>query len=293
MIYTIENEFLSVAIKTKGAELSSIKAKENNLEYLWQGIERYWPGQSPVLFPTVGKVRNNQYTLDGKVYELLSHGFGRHSEFTLVEKTDSEALFELNYSEETLEVYPFKFKFQIRYVLKERSLYVKYKVINADDKDMYFSLGGHPGFNCPLFEDETMEDYFFELDKKETADLMLVAKGGFFLRETKRFLEDSNIIPLSEELFKKDALVFAGLNSENITLKSRKHNKSVTVNFKGFPYLALWSRATGGPFVCVEPWFSHGDYVDFEGDFKDREGTLTLAANKEFDAEFTISIKNV
>ena len=33
-----------------------------------------------------------------------------------------------------------------------------WKVENPNDKKMYFSIGGHPAFNCPLKEGEKQED---------------------------------------------------------------------------------------------------------------------------------------
>lgn len=291
MIAKLENELLCITIKSKSAELSSIKSKTFNLEYLWQGDSAYWAGQSPLLFPTVGKVKNDEYRLEGKSYHLTNHGFARHSEFEIVENCANKAVFQLKFSDETLKAYPYKFNLQVIYTLEGNKLNLGYKVENLDDKDIYFSIGGHPAFNCPLYEDETMEDYYFQFSEKENCPTMDLGKEGF-THDLIPYLKDSDRINLSHKVFEEDkALVFHNLKSHSISLENNKNPRKVTLEFKGFPYLGLWTKANGAPFVCIEPWFGHGDYADFNGDFKDREGTLKLSQKEEFSASFSITIE--
>ena len=101
----------------------------------------------------------------------------------------------------------------------------------------------------------------------------------------------SNIINLNLELFKYDALVFSNLKSNLITLKSNKNSKELTMDFTGFPYLALWTKPTGAPFICIEPWYGHTDYKDFNGELKDKEGIEKLPIDGEFNAEYKLFIK--
>ena len=56
MFYKIENDYLSAEINDAGAELHSIYSKENDFEYLWGGNPDIWYGQSPILFPIVGRL---------------------------------------------------------------------------------------------------------------------------------------------------------------------------------------------------------------------------------------------
>ncbi len=290
MIHQLENDVLYVEIKSKGAELCRIKNKDNNIDYLWSGDSKYWSGQSPILFPIVGNVRNDEYRIEDNIFHLVKHGFGRHSEFQLISENKNEAIFQLKYSEDTLKVYPYKFNLQIKYMLKGNSLKVQYIVTNLDDKEIFFSIGGHPAFNCPIVPGETMEDCYFQFEENENADIMTLSQEGYFKRESKAFLKNSNIIPLKTELFKEDALVFHNLKSKTIYIKSKKSTPSVKFDFNGFPYLGLWSKSNGAPFVCIEPWFGHGEYEDFQGDFRHREGTLKLNANDEFSCSFNITI---
>ena len=260
MIYTLENEKIKITANTYGGELNNLITKEDSVEFLWNGNEAFWKYHSPILFPIVGKVLKGKYRVEGKEYELPQHGLARLREFKMIEKTDSRIVFELLWNEDTLRIYPYKFSLRLSYDLLEEGVKVGYEVKNLDNKDIYFSIGGHPAFMCPLFKDEKFEDYYFEFNQKETAEIMLLDKNtGYLTKDRKEFLKDQNKINLSFNLFENDALIFDSLKSNSITLKSDKNNKSLTMNFTNFPYLALWTKATGAPFVCIEPLYGHAD----------------------------------
>ena len=116
-----------------------------------------------------------------------------------------------------------------------------------------------------------------------------MCQKNFLIEEYKSIITNSNIINLSFDVFKNDALVFNDLKSNKISLKSVNHDRYVTMDFTGFPYMGLWTKPTGAPFVCIEPWYGHADFEDFNGEFKDRAGSEKLAAGKE--AEFAYAIK--
>ena len=291
MIYTLENENIRVVASSNGGELNSIKKINDETEYLWNGDERYWKYHAPVLFPIVGKVNGGKYKIDGIEYELPQHGLARTREFKLIEKSESRIVFELQYDEETLKVYPFKFVLRIGYTLMEYGVETSYEVINKDNKDIYFSIGGHPAYMCPINQGESFEDYYFEFDKVEKSSKILLNSNGLFTKNKELFMENSKELPLSIEIFKDDAIVFNDLKSNKISLKSRKSDKSVTMDFSGFPYLGLWTKPTGAPFVCIEPWFGHADYEDFNGDFKDKEGINKLAVGKSFKAAYLETVQ--
>lgn len=288
MIYTLENEHLKISLSNHGGELHSIRGKKDNTEFLWSGNEAYWKYHAPILFPIVGKVFNGKYSVDGKTYELPQHGLARVRDFEMIEQTNNSISFKLNYSEDTLKVYPFKFSLIIKYTLNDINLSIDYIVKNLDDKEMYFSIGAHPAFMCPI-ENDNFDDYYFEFSKKENANIMPLVGAGYFSKEEKPFLENENIIPLSFDLFKNDALVFKNLKSDKISLKSKNHNKYLEFDFGQFPYLGLWTKDTGAPFVCIEPWFGHADFDGFTGEFKDKAAIESLLPKKEFTCNYNIS----
>ena len=93
--YTIQNDYLSVEVQAKGAELMSLYNKKEQLEYMWSGDPAFWGKHSPVLFPIIGELKNNTYYYNNKAYRLSRHGFARDMEFTVVEQTTSSVGFSL------------------------------------------------------------------------------------------------------------------------------------------------------------------------------------------------------
>ena len=290
MIYSLENSTVKITASSHGGELHSITSKNSNVEYLWNGNPEFWKYHSPILFPIVGKVKDLKYKVNGCEYTLPQHGLGRISDFELSSQTDNSITFKLAYSEDTLKIYPYKFELYITYTLLENAIKVSYSVKNVDSKQIFFSIGAHPAFMCPINNEGVLEDYYFEFDENETAPIMLLNEKGYFTHEKLDYLNNSNTIPLSKELFKNDALVFNNLKSKAITIKSKVTDKYLKVDFSEFPYLGLWAPATGAPFVCIEPWFGHADYCDFEGDFSEKEGILSLKENENFDCSYTVYI---
>ena len=144
---------------------------------------------------------------------------------------------------------------------------------------------------CPILPGEIIQDYYFEFNEKEDLQQKVVGPEGYIKREKKPGLKNENIIPLSFDLFKDDALVFENLKSNKISIKSRNHDKYITMDFTGFPYMGLWTKVTGAPFVCIEPWYGHADYEDFNGELKDKEGIQKLAVGEKFNSSYTLTIK--
>ena len=148
-MYQIANEELILEVTEQGAEMKSLKDRASGREYLWCGDAKYWKRTAPVLFPLVGRYRDNESIYQGKVYHLSQHGFARDMEFSLISQTETELWFALEETEETLENYPFRFRLLVGYRLEGRRVQVLWKVENTDDKEIWFSLGGHPAFVCP------------------------------------------------------------------------------------------------------------------------------------------------
>lgn len=292
MIYTLENDSIKITASTFGGELNSITSKKDNTEFLWNGDAKYWKYHAPILFPIVGKVKDGKYKVDGETFELPQHGLARTREFNMIEKDENHIIFELTWSEDTLKVYPYKFSLKITYTLVDNGVVTTYTVNNIDNKTIYFSIGAHPAFMCPIDSNEKFDDYYFEFNKKETSSTMqLDPLTGYLIHDKKEYLKDTNVIPLNFEIFKKDALIFDDLKSNIITLKSKNHNKTLSMDFTGFPYMALWTKSTGAPFVCIEPWYGHSDFNDFNGELKDKPGIEKLDINEIFNSNYTIYIK--
>ncbi|WP_088013465.1 aldose 1-epimerase family protein [Gottfriedia acidiceleris] len=286
----IENEFIKITTKSQGAELTGIYTKKDNLNYLWNANPAYWGRHAPVLFPNVGKLIDNQYKVDNKVYELSQHGFARDMDFQLTEINEDEINYELISSEQTLLKYPFQFSLNINYKIKNNTVFIKYVVTNNDQKSMPFSIGAHPAFNIPLKEDETFEDYYLQFEEEERLETIKL-EGPY--RSGKRELIAQNIknLPLTRELFKDDALIFEKLNKNVLTIRSKNHNNIIKVHFEGFPYIGIWTTQTA-PFLCIEPWYGIADEIGPVKEMKNKLGIQILNPNETFTCTYSITVES-
>ena len=288
-MYILENEFLTAKFKSLGAEWTSLKSKSNGLEYVWQADPEIWAKHAPNLFPIVGKVANNQYTYEGKKYDLGQHGFARDSEFQVETQEKESITFLLKSSEVSLIVFPFDFEFRIKYSLKGNSLHTKYKVSNPSKEKFWFSVGAHPAFNIPLGDGGAFSDYFIEFEKLENVGRFLI-EGGLISKQTTPALINSNILPLSKELFLEDALVFKELKSTSMTIRSKKNNHFVKMDFAGFPFFGIWTKPGFDKYLCLEPWCGIADSVGGTGVLNEKEGIHSLASNESWDREFVVTV---
>jgi galactose mutarotase-like enzyme len=288
MEHTIQNEYLSIAVNEIGAELSSLRTAADGFEYLWQPDPRVWRRQSPLLFPIVGRVENDRYRVDDREYPMENHGFAKETRFELLESGSGRLVFQLTSDEATLQKYPYHFQLQVRYTLDGPELETGYCVANRDQRRMWFSIGAHPGFRCPLEAGETMNDYRLEFERPERIERHL-AQDNLLTGATAPFLNGGQVVPLSYELFQKGAVILKGLRSGRITLKSDRNPRSITVSYPGFPFLGIWSPP--GPFVCIEPWYGVPGTRGAGDDFTKKEGILSLDAGEVFECAYRIRVE--
>lgn len=288
-MHVLENEFLSVGIQHKGAELCSIQNKFNGLEYLWQADPSVWSFHAPNLFPVVGNCINNQIQINGIKYPMQRHGFARHSQFVLTESSAKHAVFTLDYSESTLVVYPFKFSFQVSYYLQDTEISIVYKVFNKDNKPVFFSVGAHPAFNIPFFKDGVYDDYYIEFNEDESPVKHLFNESGFFTGDTEPVHLNKRRLNLSKDLFKNGALVFKEIKSREVLIRNHHTPNFVSVSYADFNSLGIWA-APDAPFVCIEPWLGYADSAGALKEFSEKEGIQKLEISKVFECSFSIGI---
>ena len=282
MSTTISNSTLKASIKNAGAELFSLKDNQNK-EYIWEGNPDFWGKHSPILFPIVGTLKNNTYTIEKKEYQLSRHGFARDMEFQLIEKTGNSAVFSLESNAETLKKYPFEFELQLIYTLENTTLNIEYVVINKSESKMPFSIGAHPAIALP----EKFENYAFKFEKTESLKYNIL-ENDLISNKTETLKTTENVVPLNYKLFENDALVFKTLESNSLTILENS-KPYVQVEFEDFPSLGIWTKDQA-PFVCIEPWFGYSDTADNSGDLFKKEGILILEADQSFHSKFSIKI---
>jgi galactose mutarotase-like enzyme len=281
-VITLSNGQLSAQIKTIGAELCSLQ-DDSNREFIWEGNPVFWGKHSPILFPIVGTLKNNRFHYNTKEYNLSRHGFARDMPFQIVEKKENSATFSIQSNSDTLLRYPFEFELQIKYTLSYSTLKVSYTVINKDKTAIPFSIGAHPAFALP----SDFEDYSLDFEKIEPLAYTLL-ENDLVSKQTETILTQTNKVPLTYELFKRDALIFKKLQSNSLTIVE-KEKPILKVQFDDFPNLGIWTKM-GAPFICIEPWFGYSDTIESTGNLFEKEGVIILEANDTFQATFSIEI---
>ena len=280
---------LKIESSKSGAELTSIKL--DGIEKLHQGNsvvdengKPYWGRHAPVLFPIVGKIKNNKTQIDGKEYEMTQHGFARDMDFEEIEKSDSIHKYLLKSNEESLKRFPYKFELYIEYKIDNNELITQYIVINKDEKEMIFGIGGHPAFICEY----SSENFEISFEKEEKNIEFYKLQDGLIKDEPISNILDNNKIILTSTIFDEDAIIMKNISSNKVILKNRKTDKcELEFNFEGFPYLAIWSKK-GAPFVCIEPWQNHTDSVNSDGIFKNKENILKLSKDEKFSCSYKV-----
>ena len=287
-MHILQNNHLKITAKEAGAELTSILKKTTNTEYLWQAHLTYWGRHAPVLFPIVGKLKKDTYKLGQQTYTMKQHGLARNMNFKLAENDGFSLYYELTSTKDTLKQYPFPFELLIQYTLKEKDIIVFYRVTNPSTKPIYFSIGGHPAFNCPLQKNEKRSDYQLVFTQKETATTQRLTDGN---RNgiTAPVLKNDKILPITNTLFDEDALIFDNLKSSKVHLQ-KDSKKVLSFDFTGFPYLGIWSKNRKSPFVCIEPWYGIADSTAHNQQLKEKEGIIQLAGKKCFECFYVITI---
>ncbi len=293
--FYLENEKLKVQILGKGAEVRSIYGKEKELEYIWNADPKYWNRSSPVLFPFIGNLKNKTYRHEGIEYAMGQHGFVRDMEFEVISHKDDEIWFAVKETEETLVNYPFCFVLEIGYRLEGSNLKVLWKVKNTNERDMHFSIGAHPAFSCPLYNDDKQIDYylkFFDKDGNVMESFVnkLLGQGGLTSLRTEIRNTPEGLLPITEDLFDIDTLILENNQAKRVALVDGNKQEYVAVTFDA-PIISIWSPTRkNAPFVCLEPWYGRCDFEGFTGELKDREYGNTIGAGEVFEAEYTIEI---
>lgn len=291
-MYSLKNDLLHIKIKSKGAELCNITSVKNHTEFMWQANPKVWGSHAPNLFPIIGSMKADSYIYNDRTYTMPKHGFVRHNDkLTVSNQSKSSIAFKLVSNDELYEYYPFLFEFEITYTLSNNTLIIHHSVKNKDSKPLYFSLGGHPAFNCPLLADENYSDYFLEFEVEEhSSTYLLNMENGLVTNRTKPVFSNGNKIKLHPDLFNNDALIFKDLKSRKVDLTHNTKGKVLTVAFKDFPYLGIWAKPNA-PYVCIEPWLGIADHENTDQKLETKEGIIKLEADSTFNAEYSIEIE--
>lgn len=301
MRYVLENEQIRAEIESFGGELKSLADKGSGQEYMWEADPAFWGKTSPVLFPFIGKLAGGAYRYGGKKYEIEKHGFVRDMEFIPTDRQEESITFYLESSEDTLRKYPFPFRLEIAYKLEGRNLKVSWRIVNRGTETMYFSMGGHPAFACPLKgggekAGKSRTDCFLKLYGKDlqpfsgrtvqSTEIMVpegLLTGSSFPVEVK-----DSLIRITEHIFDKDALCLEKQGVGAIGICDAGGREYVRLEAE-CPVWGVWSVPDSrGAYVCLEPWWGICDSNGYAGTLQERPYTNAAEAGETWEQGFII-----
>lgn len=294
-VYKLQNQTISIEVESLGAELKSLQKRSTGAEYLWCGDARYWGRTSPVLFPFVGGLNHKEYRTKGKTYPMTQHGFARDMEFTVVSQTEEELWMKLESGEETMEKYPYQFLLKLGYRLLEQGVEVLWQVENPGEEEMFFSIGGHPAFNCPMGEGEAQTDYLLAIGAGEKGALKQIActrlsDSGLATEREDVYPLQNGMLPVTEHLFDRDALVVEHNQAHTVALCRKDGAPYLTVKMEA-PLFGIWSPPKkNAPFICIEPWYGRCDQEGFGGELREKKWVNRLAPGACFQAAYQILV---
>ncbi|MFI3237239.1 MAG: aldose 1-epimerase family protein [Lachnospiraceae bacterium] len=267
MNITLQNELSTVTFSSLGAEMISFQHIGDDTEYIWQADPSVWKRHAPILFPIIGTLKENEYSVNEVLYHITPHGFARDVEFVVATKEDTRVVFSLvsdMLEQKYLDMFPFPFKLEIAYSLDGTSVTKKHTVTNIGEDILYYQLGGHDAYAVALEQGEEMGDYYLDFGH-DYSELEMLCQHP----ESKKITKDIKVHSLKQgtlsvemERFGGDTLIIDEPKFDTVSLRSTKSNRAITFTFEGFHVMAFWStylKDADSNFVCIEPWSSLPD----------------------------------
>ena len=287
--HALRSGSLTATVKAHGAELCSLK--DGGVEFLWQAGSQ-WPRHAPLLFPIVGRLANDELRHRGKTYRMTQHGFARDSRFAWAERGESRCTLVLDDNETTRELYPFPFRLTAAYALDESGLDLTFTIANTGKETLPASIGGHPAFNWPLQPGAAKQDYALTYERAEPLPVRRL-DAGLLRPAAEPSPVEGDALALTESLFVDDAIIFDRIESRSVRYARGRGASTgpwLKMSWRGFRELGVWSKPSGAPFLCIEPWRGHASPAGFQGEFTDKPGLMHIAAGAEERLSFRIEV---
>ncbi len=282
MRINLENEHIKVEFESFGAEIKSIVKKATGQEYMWSADPVYWGKTAPFLFPFIGKLMKEEYQYEGKAYPADKHGFGQRVDYEVLEQSAERIVFRTKDTEETFAKYPFHFELDIEYILGEDNVQENWYVKNTGENTMYFSIGGHAAFACPLkgISRIGQKVKLYGAEHKTLIFSLRMNEKGLITDELQILDVENGIITIDEQLFSEDALIFDGEGLTALGLCDETGQEYVRVECDA-PVWGIWSMPdNNASYVCLEPWYGICDYEGFEGEISERPYTNVVESGE-------------
>jgi len=279
-MFKLRSTTVEIIINPLGAEIQQLKhATHGNI--LWQKNDQIWNRFAPILFPIVGRLINDQYTLNDQSYTMRQHGFARDQVFQVIEHSEDSITLRLTDNEQTLAQYPFRFELLVKYTLYQDKLEIEHRVTNLDTAELFYSLGGHPGFHI----DGKLSEYYLDFGADYSLKQHLIT-GNYYNGKTKE-IQLSRKFQLSDDLFTSDAIVIKSPPFKSIGFGKTNGPKLLTLHCDTWTAVGLWTKP-GAPFFCIEPWWGWADTLNSSGNMKEKEGIISLEPGTHSTHQFSI-----
>jgi galactose mutarotase-like enzyme len=284
--HTLRGAGLTAVVSAHGAELQSLK-NADGLEMIWQAGPQ-WPRHAPLLFPIVGRLKNDELRHRGKTYPMKQHGFARDARFEWVERGEDSCTLVLVDNEETRGRYPFAFRLVVGFSLVPSGLRVSLEITNTNAEMMPASIGAHPAFNWPLQASIPKEAYRLTFSDDEPAPIRRL-RDGLMRPAPEPSPIRGNTLALSERLFDDDAVIMDQPRSRSVSYAADS-GPSIEIAWDGFRELGVWSKLGGAPFLCIEPWHGFASPEAFDGEFAEKPGVMHLAPAEKRSLVYRIGV---
>jgi galactose mutarotase-like enzyme len=281
----IGSDQLRAAINPLGAELTHLRDADGR-ELMTDADPAFWSGHAPILFPIVGRLNGDMLRLDGRDYPMKQHGFARRQTFDLMAHTPASATFRLAANAETRAHYPFEFGLEVSFTIDGSTLTVGVRVSNPGSVPLPASVGFHPAFAWPLPYGRPRAEHRIVFARGEPGAIVELADGLFAARRPSPL--DGRILPLADDLFADDALIWDPVASQSVTYGA-PGGPQLGIDFPDTPYLGIWTKP-GAAFVCVEPWHGHADPAGFDGDFRSKPGVFEVAPGTDWTCSMAVTL---
>ena len=203
---------------------------------------------------------------------MMKHGFLRFMDFEVESFQNDGVSLVFSANELSLQHFPFHFSFRASYRIEGQLLQILYEVLNQDERVMHFGLGSHEGY----FLADPIQNYFLEFEQEE--HLVSTVLEGPLLGRGHRDFGTRTRFALRYEDYENDALVFPNIRSKEVRLMHRGKGTIASIRFQEAKHLVLWTLPDA-QFVCIEPWNSLHDKVDFQGDISTKPDMVALPPN--------------
>lgn len=239
---TIQSDNTQVTVNNFGAQITSVV--KGGKEIMWQADPAFWGRTSPVLFPFVGKLKDDKYMAGGELIQMSQHGFLRDRFFTVIEKSEDSVTYEYTSTLADFNVYPCDFTVHIKYSVRGSNVTTEYTVINNNSFEMPYQIGAHPAFNI-----ESVDN--LEVEFPSQSVIKHYFKDGL---QTTTENVDLDTVKLSYDLINDNIPCYSDFESKTMVLRENGR-EYLKFDFSSMEYLAIWSpEFKNAKFICIEPW---------------------------------------